>query len=183
MGCGYYTLYHNWQQKHKEIGFGKGSDWKSNWIVPTHWSWIPEPPLVGQVSLWVCMMKQPHMWLNMEILNIAIWNEVCRCNRGSAIRWGRVGKYQPYPVRTFGDVSISDNIPNCLSGRGIHMCDGLFVHISFGMKGFSEIHQWPLDYSLPPIKSIHTKGGQMESRHGLNSTNTMVDVGHHLPFL
>ncbi len=65
----------------------KGSDWKSNWIVPTSWSWITEPPLVGQAPLWVCMMKQPH--------------EVCRSNRGSAIQWKRVGKYQPYPVRTF----------------------------------------------------------------------------------
>ncbi len=39
----------------------KGSDWKSNRIVPTRWSRITEPPLVGQVPLWVCMMKQPHM--------------------------------------------------------------------------------------------------------------------------
>ena len=39
----------------------KGSDWKSNWIVPTRWSWITEPPLVGQGPVWVCMMKQPHM--------------------------------------------------------------------------------------------------------------------------
>ena len=32
----------------------KGSDWKSNWIVPTRWSWITEPPLVGQALSWVC---------------------------------------------------------------------------------------------------------------------------------
>ncbi len=67
----------------------KRSYWESNWIVPSRWSWITEPPLVGQASLWVCMM------------NLAIWNEVCRSNRGSAIQWERVGKYQPYPVRTF----------------------------------------------------------------------------------
>ncbi len=28
-------------------------------------------------------------------------NEVRRSNRGSAIQWERVGKYQPYPVRPF----------------------------------------------------------------------------------
>ncbi len=30
------------------------------WIVPTHWSWITEPPLVGRAPSWVCTMKQPH---------------------------------------------------------------------------------------------------------------------------
>ena len=34
-------------------------------------------------------------------LNLAIWNEVCRGNRGSAIQWEWAGKYQPYPVRPF----------------------------------------------------------------------------------
>ena len=28
-------------------------------------------------------------------------HEVCRGNRGSAIQYERVGKYQPYPVRPF----------------------------------------------------------------------------------
>ncbi len=27
-------------------------------IVPTRWSWISQPPLVGQAPSWVCMMKQ-----------------------------------------------------------------------------------------------------------------------------
>ncbi len=44
-----------------------------DWIVPTHWSWMMEPPLVGQV---------------------------CRSNRCSVIQWEQVGKYQSYPVRT-----------------------------------------------------------------------------------
>ncbi len=39
---------------------------EKDWIVPTRWSWIAEPPSVGQAPSWLCMMKQPHM----EILEI-----------------------------------------------------------------------------------------------------------------
>ena len=41
-----------------------------DWIVPTQWSWITEPPLVGQAPSWVCMMNQPH--------NLTMCNEVGR---------------------------------------------------------------------------------------------------------
>ena len=40
-------------------------------------------------------------------LHFWIWNEVCRSNRGSAIQLERVGKYQPYPVRTFSIIGFS----------------------------------------------------------------------------
>ncbi len=29
---------------------------EKDWIVPTRWSWITEPQLVGQAPSWVCMM-------------------------------------------------------------------------------------------------------------------------------
>ena len=34
-------------------------------------------------------------------LHLAIWNEVCRSKRGSAIQWDRMGTYQSYPARSF----------------------------------------------------------------------------------
>ena len=55
-----------------------------DWIVPTRWSWITELPLVGHLNITMCI-------------------EVCRSNRGSAMQWERVGKYQPYPVRPFSE--------------------------------------------------------------------------------
>ncbi len=36
-----------------------------DWIVPTRWSWITEPWLVGQGLSWVCMMKQIYKYLNL----------------------------------------------------------------------------------------------------------------------
>ncbi len=44
------------QANHKRVRLG------TDCIVPTCWSWITEPPLVGQAPSWVCMMKQPHMF-------------------------------------------------------------------------------------------------------------------------
>ena len=49
-------------------------------------------------------------WLDMETLNLAIWNEVCRNKRGSTIQRVWVGKYQPYPVRSFPIYDHSNEI-------------------------------------------------------------------------
>ena len=41
-----------------------------DWIVPIRWSWITEPPLVGQAPSWVYMMKilEPcHLKLNLQM--------------------------------------------------------------------------------------------------------------------
>ncbi len=58
-----------------------------DWIVPIHWSWITQLPLVGQ---------------DLSITYRAHWaNCFCEC-----IQWERVGKYQPCPVRPFYSIKL-----------------------------------------------------------------------------
>ncbi len=69
--------------KRSSTSLPRGWNWIRTGLCPrTRWSWITEPPLVWQAPSWVCMMNQPHMW---PYLNLAIWNEVCKSNRGSVI--------------------------------------------------------------------------------------------------
>ncbi len=139
--------------KHQRVRLDK------DWIVPTRWSWITETPLVGQAPSWVCM------------LNLAIWNEVCRSNGGSVIQWERVGKYQPYPVRTFIVWQrlcepARLRIAYCLSIRDCVSClpSHIYRHVpsELSLNGYRS--QWPkttLNFkSLTTKKNENQKCGQ-----------------------